>query len=398
VKGTVSLTARSISETKQVRYLLGLSSPAEREQIAWEYFESDDAFQEMLAAENDLLDAYARGELTGEERRGFEKNFVNSARGEKRIRFARAFAGAVSNTRRIDTKLPDVFKIFQSPGLLRIATIAVVIALVAVLAWLVIDRRKMSNELGELRAESLVLSKRTETLQRSSDTERTRTAELAAQLVDLQAQPDKARPLERVTIATQRARHLPDANDHRLKPEVGDAPINTSDAVIGNTFESRRIAELPLNAQNVVGLLSLQPGTTRAGFVNGGRSDQANVTLDGVDVNELNTFHLIPRNTSGRGETTIRIPSSLSWIRFQIALETTAIHEDYRLTIKTSEGRPVTTVDWREPLTPSQTIIDTPVITTGSLRSGYYVLLLTGKAPDGSYAKVAEYSFRVFKY
>jgi hypothetical protein len=66
----------------------------------------------------------------------------------------------------------------------------------------------------------------------------------------------------------------------------GEQALNTSDATIGNTFESRRIAELPLNARNVVGLLSLQPGVTRAGAVNGGRSDQANITLDGVDVNE----------------------------------------------------------------------------------------------------------------
>jgi Carboxypeptidase regulatory-like domain len=65
-----------------------------------------------------------------------------------------------------------------------------------------------------------------------------------------------------------------------------EAPLNTSDATIGNTFESRRIEQLPLNARNVVGLLSLQPGVTRSGYVNGGRSDQANVTLDGVDNNE----------------------------------------------------------------------------------------------------------------
>ena len=65
-----------------------------------------------------------------------------------------------------------------------------------------------------------------------------------------------------------------------------DAPINSTDATIGNTFESRRIVELPLNANNVVGLLSLQPGVTRAGYVNGGRADQSNITLDGVDVNE----------------------------------------------------------------------------------------------------------------
>lgn len=66
----------------------------------------------------------------------------------------------------------------------------------------------------------------------------------------------------------------------------GDAPINSTDATMGNTFESRRIVELPLNANNVVGLLSLQPGVTRTGYVNGGRSDQSNITLDGVDVNE----------------------------------------------------------------------------------------------------------------
>src|SRR5205823_10795928 len=55
----------------------------------------------------------------------------------------------------------------------------------------------------------------------------------------------------------------------------------------------------PFEARNVVGLLALQPGVTflrepdpgalndyRSGAVNGGKSDQANVTLDGVDVND----------------------------------------------------------------------------------------------------------------
>ena len=67
---------------------------------------------------------------------------------------------------------------------------------------------------------------------------------------------------------------------------TAEAAINTSDASMGNSFERKRIVELPLNANNVVGLLSLQPGVSRAGFVNGGRADQSNITLDGVDVNE----------------------------------------------------------------------------------------------------------------
>jgi hypothetical protein len=81
----------------------------------------------------------------------------------------------------------------------------------------------------------------------------------------------------------------------------GESVLNTTDATIGNTFDTTKVLSLPLLSRNVVGLLSLQPGVTasvdnantdpnenprRGGYVNGARSDQSNVTLDGVDVNE----------------------------------------------------------------------------------------------------------------
>ncbi|MEP7337004.1 MAG: TonB-dependent receptor [Acidobacteriota bacterium] len=66
----------------------------------------------------------------------------------------------------------------------------------------------------------------------------------------------------------------------------GESVLNTTDATIGNTFNELQIKQLPLLSRNVVGLLSLQPGVTANGNVNGGRTDTANVTLDGVDVNE----------------------------------------------------------------------------------------------------------------
>ena len=75
------------------------------------------------------------------------------------------------------------------------------------------------------------------------------------------------------------------------------AQVNTQDATLGNAVGTRPILELPFDARNVVGLLSIQPGVTyfgdpsqrddyRSGSVNGGKSDQGNVTLDGVDVND----------------------------------------------------------------------------------------------------------------
>jgi hypothetical protein len=70
---------------------------------------------------------------------------------------------------------------------------------------------------------------------------------------------------------------------------ASEALINTQDASLGNNFVSQQITQLPLNARNVANLLSLQPAVTPSGYVAGGRSDQANLTLDGVDVNEQQT-------------------------------------------------------------------------------------------------------------
>ncbi len=68
---------------------------------------------------------------------------------------------------------------------------------------------------------------------------------------------------------------------------VGEATeINTENAAIGNPFTQTQVRQLPLQTRNVVQLLSLQPGVTDTGQVLGARSDQNNVTLDGVDVND----------------------------------------------------------------------------------------------------------------
>ena len=61
--------------------------------------------------------------------------------------------------------------------------------------------------------------------------------------------------------------------------------LNTTDATIGNALGTTPILQLPSFARNVAGLLALQPGVTTDGNVNGGKADQGNVTLDGIDVN-----------------------------------------------------------------------------------------------------------------
>jgi len=86
---------------------------------------------------------------------------------------------------------------------------------------------------------------------------------------------------------------------------TGETPaLNLVDASIGNPFNETQVKQIPLEGRSVPELLSLQAGVaytgnredlldpkvkdqdSRNGAVNGARSDQSNITLDGVDVND----------------------------------------------------------------------------------------------------------------
>jgi hypothetical protein len=84
-----------------------------------------------------------------------------------------------------------------------------------------------------------------------------------------------------------------------VKVEVtSEAPlVNTQDASIGNAFNERQLLKLPSDGRDPVAILALQPGVTfvgsvdqtndsRGGSVSGARSDQTNITWDGLDDND----------------------------------------------------------------------------------------------------------------
>ena len=96
--------------------------------------------------------------------------------------------------------------------------------------------------------------------------------------------------------------------------------VNTENASMGHAFDAQQIQALPFEGREPTSILTLQAGVTftgnnmdkvnsttasgfdadsRAGAVNGGRSDQTNVTLDGVDDNDQAT---------GRLQGSVRVP------------------------------------------------------------------------------------------
>src|SRR5581483_10346566 len=81
----------------------------------------------------------------------------------------------------------------------------------------------------------------------------------------------------------------------------GTAPlVHTQDTSLGHAINSDQISYLPFEGREAASILSLQPGVSftgnsgqvspasdsRSGSVNGARSDQTNVTLDGIDDND----------------------------------------------------------------------------------------------------------------
>jgi hypothetical protein len=78
----------------------------------------------------------------------------------------------------------------------------------------------------------------------------------------------------------------------------GEATLNTTDASVGNVLSTAQVAGLPIQIRGTpAALLGLQPGvmansgggTNRSGAVTGSRTDQGNITIDGIDANDVTT-------------------------------------------------------------------------------------------------------------
>src|SRR6266568_3491716 len=84
---------------------------------------------------------------------------------------------------------------------------------------------------------------------------------LVAKVVPVNVQLEIGNVTETVTVASS----------------MGEILVNRDDATLGNNFVNQQITQLPLEARNVVSLLTLQPGVTPQGYVTGARSDQSNI-------------------------------------------------------------------------------------------------------------------------
>jgi hypothetical protein len=85
----------SHDDRQLVDYLLGRASPEQLERLEEASIVDDEVAARLRIVEDDLVDAYARGALAGDERARFEAHYLSSPRRRQHVRFASGFVRAV---------------------------------------------------------------------------------------------------------------------------------------------------------------------------------------------------------------------------------------------------------------------------------------------------------------
>jgi hypothetical protein len=141
------------------RYLLGDLPESEQTAFELEYLADPETFEEVWAAENDLVDRYVRGWMSTGEREMFERNYMRSPRHVERVAFARSLLEAAAQAATSPTPESGLtwwsqFKAtLMGPGMLRAGLAAAAsLLLISAIAWLAIERGRLNREIEHARA------------------------------------------------------------------------------------------------------------------------------------------------------------------------------------------------------------------------------------------------------
>src|SRR5262245_20355018 len=148
-------------DERMIRYLLGDLPEPEQAAVEQEYFADQEMFEEVWAAENDLVDRYVRGRLSRGKRELFERNYLQSPKHRERVAVARKLLEAADSQvaeggvapRAIipaPSRLMEMLNALRTPRFLAPAT--AFLLLLSALSWLLIERSRLNEELEKTRA------------------------------------------------------------------------------------------------------------------------------------------------------------------------------------------------------------------------------------------------------
>jgi len=329
----------ALQDEEQIRrYLLGELSEAEMARLEDAAFAGPDGEElqgHIASVENDLMDEYARGELSPDERARFKARFLNSERGRARVGFAAALATTAEDApysavnvigdappARSRSKLVSLLSsIRTTPPALKFALASCALALAAVAVWYATDASRRRTEAAR------------------AETER-RLAEARARTEEAARAPQGAQD-----------RQEPHGASQSPSPQVSPSPAP------------------PRNVQ------PYQEGNAR-------RSPAPAVA----------SFTLLPGSLrdEGEGPQTLSVPKGGGSVRLRLVLDEVALRGDVRAEVFAGERKVLSRTGLRvaRPHSGGLIILDLPV------SAGTYLVKIVGRAPDGGTVTTL-YNFKV---
>ena len=187
----MTLSREQANDERLSRYLLGSLPEREAEELDELSVADEEVAARLSAVEHDLVDAYVRGELSGDTLDRFRSRYLSSSTGIRKVGFAEALlaydARTVGEKRSRDPA--RVWNVLTRPRFIpNWAMAAAALLVLAVAAGLSIDNLRLRREIAQSVSERGALDVRMQDLQRQMDADRTSSAEAEKELARLRAQ------------------------------------------------------------------------------------------------------------------------------------------------------------------------------------------------------------------
>lgn len=194
------------SEQTMTRYLLGELSEAEQSALEQRYFTDPQVFDQVVQAENQLVDDYIRGELSPQARARLEQYYLAHPKRRERAKFAQALAtkldqvkavkGAAEPSVQVESWWDRVRASLDGRRLALGFSMALLLIVIGGI-WSLTERRRLHGELAQTQAARAVQEQHERELQQQLADERTRINDLNDELSRARSQvkgPEAAAP------------------------------------------------------------------------------------------------------------------------------------------------------------------------------------------------------------
>jgi hypothetical protein len=165
------------------RYLLGSASAEEVERLDEHSIADDQLALRLHEVENDLVDAYVRGELAGETLERFQSHYLCTPARRSKVSFAQALLAYQSGPARASAPATSRGRWLSTPWIIpRWGPAAALLLLLIAAGYLLVQNTRLRNQATAARAERTTLQQRAQELERQLDAQRSADGETAKEL------------------------------------------------------------------------------------------------------------------------------------------------------------------------------------------------------------------------